>query len=73
MTGPELKAIRQRLKLTQEVFAFALGSNAKPANAGAWIRDLETGKQNIPATLARCVWLLDKRKSVPAHFYERES
>jgi DNA-binding transcriptional regulator YiaG len=65
MTGPEFKAIRHRLGLTQSQFALALAHSAETGNVN--VCQMETGSKPIPDDTARLAEALDRlgRKKIP--------
>ena len=70
MTGPELKAIRHRLGLTQSQFglALALTADSRKVNVCQW----EGGRTPIPHDKARLAEALDRlgRKKIPYRWIE---
>jgi hypothetical protein len=59
MTGDEFKAIRTELRCTAEAFALALGYECKPQSLRTIIYYFETGRREIPDTVARLAMMFE--------------
>jgi transcriptional regulator with XRE-family HTH domain len=57
MNGLEMKAIRERLGMTREQFARAIGYTGTDRNNVTRVRKYEHGAVQIPLYIARLVWL----------------
>lgn len=58
MQGKEMRAIRERLGMTELQLARALGYTGTDRNDDTRIREYERGKKQIPLYVARLVWLI---------------
>lgn len=58
MTGPEMKAIRQKMGLDRVEMARLIGYTGNDRNDESRISKLESGAKQIPLYIARLVWLL---------------
>jgi len=58
MTGPEMKAIRQKMGLECLEFARLVGYTGSERNVISSMKKMERGQKQIPLTIARLTWLL---------------
>ena len=58
MTGPEMKAIREKMGLERLEFARLVGYTGIDRNVLSSMKKMERGQKQIPLTIARLVWLL---------------
>jgi transcriptional regulator with XRE-family HTH domain len=67
MSGPELKAIRAKLKLSAVMFGRALGYSGADSTVSVMISKYESGGRPIPVTLGRLAKMFDLYQ-VPSEF-----
>ena len=67
MTGPELKAIRQKLGLSVVEFGRALGYQGQRQTVDVTVRRYELGTRDIPPWIARLAFMYGKH-GVPKQF-----